>query len=183
MSNVIAENDQVAMRLEKNEITVRGKRNESDLFRDPVKIRIGSIAESPIKGTYVYESQRQDGGWEEIAYVKGAQDERHRADPFNLTGEMELFVRHHQPGISDDQQFVRVARFRWDGIKFYVPVSGLTNAGMAGRLYSSDGKVCLNLQSDLRGGLVCYDTNNGSLDETTWRPVWALRNGHVENFP
>ena len=44
------------------------------------------------------------------------------------------------------------------------------------------GKVCVQAQADARGGLVCYNTFS-TTDESQWKPLWALRNGILENFP
>lgn len=173
---LIKENDRVAVRLQSNEVTVRGKAG----FVDPVKVRLGSPGHT--KGVISFEMQRADGVWEEVVLLTARQDERERADPYNRTGELEIAIRHDDPG-PDDPQFKKIALFRWDGITLFVPLAGIGALSVPGRLYSGDGTVCLNVQSDLRGGLVCYDTNRGSTDESTWRPIWALRNGQLENFP
>ena len=176
----IKENERVTVSLKSNEVTIRGNGS----FVDPVKVRLGSVWHT--KGVISFELQRRDGEWEEIATVTVRQDERERHDPYTRTGELEIAIRHDQPGVQDDPQFIPVALFRWDGIRLFVPlfgVGGAADGAVPGRLYSGDGKVCLNLQSDQRGGVVLYDTDNGNLDERRWRPVWALRNGVLENFP
>lgn len=119
MREVIKENDRVTVSLDSNELTIRGKAN----FVDPVKIRLGSIGHT--KGGVSFELQRQDGVWEEIVTLTVRQDERERSDPFKRTGELEITVRHDQPGVPDDQQFIKVALFRWDGIRLFVPIMGM----------------------------------------------------------
>ena len=167
MSTPIAENDVCVVDLRANEVCNRTKDN----FPDPAKYRGGAGPNSPIKIIYSGESKRADGQWEEIGLLKFAQDERHRGDPFNFTGEIELFCRHHVPGTGDDQQFKRVARFRHDGIEFFVPVAF---AARVTRFYSDDGRYCFNVQGDNGGFIVQYETH-GSADETTWTAVATLR--------
>ena len=166
MATPIAENDVCVLDLRANEACNRTKDN----FADPAKYRGGAGPNSPIKIIYSGESKRADGQWEEIGLLKFAQDERHRGDPFNFTGEIELFCRHHVPGTGDDQQFKRVARFRHDGIEFFVPV----NLSGADRMTSNNGRFVTVQQGD--GNFVTYDTEIAPVG-TPAAAVWSAWGG------
>lgn len=84
---------------------------------DPPQIFLATPAGTLSKGGLTFGQIRPDGKIEGMVLIQGKQDERFRDDPNNLTGELTWHVRHWQPGVSDDAQFVKVLEARFDGIK------------------------------------------------------------------
>lgn len=84
---------------------------------DPPQVFLASLPGSLSKGGLTFGQIRPDGKIEGMVLIQGKQDERYRSDPNNLTGELTVHIRHWQPGVSDDQQFVKVLEVRHDGIK------------------------------------------------------------------
>lgn len=143
-----------------NELFVRS------LIDDPPKVRLEAPPGSLSKGLVTWATRRPDGQFEELALLQGKQDERVREDPLNFTGEVDVFVRRHDPNTGDDVQFRRVMTLRHDGVHFHVPVN-VGDAAPTSFLRSSDGRFELHMQGD--GNLVIYDTTTSP----NWRPIWA----------
>lgn len=153
----IADSSYGELYFEGNELIVRS------LNDDPPKVRLEAPAGSLSKGLITWGTRRPDGRFEELALLQGKQDERHRDDPYDFTGEIDLFCRRFVPGTGDDGQFLRVATIRHDGVTFYVPaVSGEL-------LRSNNGRYRLVMQGD--GNLVVYD------DGEEGRPIWSSWHG------
>ena len=89
---------------------------------DPSKVRLEAPEGSLTKGCVTFGTRRQDGRFEELGLICGGQDERVRHDPYLLSGEIKVLIRHHQPWLNDDAQFVRVATLRADVLEVHVPM-------------------------------------------------------------
>jgi hypothetical protein len=83
---------------------------------DPPQLFLASPAGSLSKGGITFGQVRPDGKIDGMVLIQGKQDERFRGDPNNLTGEITWHVRHWQPGVSDDAQFVKVMEIRHDSV-------------------------------------------------------------------
>lgn len=147
----LAETPYGYLAFEGNELIVRS------LNDDPPKVRLEAPEGSLSKGLVTWGTRRPDGRHEEIVLLQGKQDERYRSDPYNFTGEVDLFCRHFVPGTSDDSQFIRVASLRHDGITFHLPAS-------IELLRSNNGRFRLHMQGE--GNLVIYDDQVG-------QAIWA----------
>ena len=90
-----------------NELTV------ASTIDDPPKVRLAGISGG---GGFTISRIRPDGVQEEEVLLLGGQDERYRDQPWNYTGELNVFIRHWQSGVPDDAQFKKVIRFRHDRI-------------------------------------------------------------------
>jgi hypothetical protein len=154
----IADSSYGELHFDGNELSVRS------LIDDPPKVRLEAPPGSLSKGLVTWGTRRPDGRFEELALFQGKQDERVRDDPLNFTGEIDVFVRRHDPNSGDDRQFLRVLTIRHDGVQFHVPVT--VQAAPTSFLRSHDGRFELHMQGD--GNLVVYDTA-----EPTWRAIWS----------
>ena len=88
---------------------------------DPPQLFLATKAGSLSKGGITFGQARPDGMIDGLVLIQGKQDERYRADPNNLTGELTVHVRHWQPGVPDDAQFVKVLELRHDSVWIKVP--------------------------------------------------------------
>mgnify|MGYP001572510780 FL=1 len=68
-------------------------------------------------GGVTFGRTRPDGKIDGMVLIQGKQDERVRHDPNNLTAECTVHLRHWQPGMGDDQQFVPIIEVRYDGVR------------------------------------------------------------------
>ena len=138
---------------------------------DPPKVRCRAPAASGVKGTYSFDTQRQDGRYEEIGWVMGKQDERSRDNPYDFTGQVDINVRRYVPGTPDDPQFIKVLECKWDGIHMRVPLIGVgASSGQPDRMTSGNGRFVTVQQDD--GNFVTYDRTRGEVG-TPAAAVWA----------
>jgi len=84
---------------------------------DPPQIFLAAKKGSLSKGGLSFGTVREDGTIDGMVLLQGKQDERFRADPDNLTAELTVHLRHWEPGVSDDAQFVKIIEARFDGVK------------------------------------------------------------------
>lgn len=146
------------LEFEGNELLVVSTNN------DPPKVRLRAPARSGYKGCWTADTERRDGGYEEIALICFGQDERYRSDPYNFTGAINIQVRKYDPSIPDDQQFKKVIEIAHDGVRFNVPV--FYGQKVVPYIRAGAGQYETHQQDD--GNLVTYDVLRNP-----WQAVWA----------
>lgn len=84
---------------------------------DPPQLFLASPKGSLSLGGVTFGRARADGKIDGMVLIQGKQDERFRNNPDNLTAEVTVHIRHWQPGVGDDKQFVPVVEARFDGVR------------------------------------------------------------------
>ena len=115
----IAHTDDASLDMRGDELLLTGNRH------DPVKIRLRGPNEGAI-GTLSWDFVFVDHSGAELGYIKMEIDDRYRdpANPNYPTAMFEFLVRKFVPGGSDDAEYVKVLRLRWDLIEALVPIRG-----------------------------------------------------------
>lgn len=119
--HIIADTPDCLIEVRSDELLITSKRQPSDA----VKIRIRSSNPGAI-GTYSWDFVFSDGSGAEVGYIKMEIDDRYRdpAGPNYPTSMFEFLIRKFVPGGSDDAEYVKVLRLRWDLIEALVPIRG-----------------------------------------------------------
>lgn len=159
-----------------NEVSIDQKEapDGSSTFDDPVKLRFGAYRPADGRRSFYLGAISMD-----VLEADGPEPRRRekgfialKLDPDPV---IELFLQ-KRADTTEDRDMVRVLSISENYCEFYVPVRGLPTVAPSRvtRFYSDDGRYCFNVQGDLGGHIVQYDTN-GTADEAQWTAVGEFR--------